>query len=140
MRPPPALGSPGRQAALVRVGAGLVMLARPPSVGQVLGSREPAAAWAVRMLGAREVALGLAVLGSGTPSSLLAGAGSDAVDALVLGTALRRGELGRTRLTRALAGACTAGAVTATAVQLREAIRTIRTSRVRTTALGAPRD
>lgn len=61
--------------------------------------------------------------GGATPTRLwfAAGALSDAVDTVVLTTALRRGALGRTAPTRAAAITCTAGAVVAVAVQVRDA-------------------
>ncbi len=132
--------SPGRATAVVRVGAGAVMLARPSTVEQVLGSRTPATAWAVRLLGGREVALGLAVLVSSDRVPLLAGALSDGTDAVVLGRALRDGAIGRTAPTRLLATLCTAGAVAASAAQVLDAIRTSRTARGATTPADAPRD
>ena len=75
---------------MVRCAAGAVMLLRPRTVVGVLGGDpglSPAGDWAVRMLGAREVALGAGVLVAGRDRSglwLLAGGLSDAVDTVVL--------------------------------------------------------
>ena len=123
----------GERMALIRCAAGSVLLARPRSVVDVLGGDpvlSPAGDWGTRMLGVRELALGLGVLvaaqGPDTARTRLwfaAGALSDAVDTVVLTSALRRGTLGRTRATRAAATTCTVGAVVAVAVQGRDARR-----------------
>lgn len=123
----------GERMARVRCAAGSVLLARPRSVVDVLGgdpALSPAGDWGTRMLGARELALGLGVLvaaaGPDTDRArawFAAGALSDAVDTVVLTSALRSGRLGRTPWTRAAASLCTAGAVVAVAVQVRDARR-----------------
>ncbi|MCW2605772.1 MAG: hypothetical protein JWO60_465 [Frankiales bacterium] len=123
----------GERMALVRCAAGSVLLVRPRSVVDVLGADpalSPVGDWGTRMLGARELALGLGVLvaaqGPDTARTRLwfaAGALSDAVDTVVLTSALRRGRLGRTAWTRAAATACTVGAVVAVGVQVRDARR-----------------
>lgn len=86
---------------LGRAGVGGVMLARPTALTTLLGvDRQDAVAttWVTRMLGAREVALGLgayAALRRGDAGAarlwLLAGLLSDAVDAVAVGGALGRG-------------------------------------------------
>lgn len=120
----------GVAAAGVRALAGSVMLLRPSAVGRVLGADPaltPTGDWAVRMLGAREVALGAGALDAvrrGTAGPwLFAGALSDALDVVVLAGALTTGRLGRTPTTRVLAGVCAAGAAVSVAVQVRDAAR-----------------
>ena len=125
-------GLTGEGMATVRCAVGALLLVRPRSVVDVLGgdpALSPAGDWAVRMLAGRDLALGLGGLVAArdrprnAPLWLLAGALSDAVDAVVLTRALARGGLGRTRSNRALAGLCTAAAVTAVVVQVRDAAR-----------------
>lgn len=111
--------------ALGRTGAGLVMVASPRSLPQRLGVDSAASSrtsWVVQMLGAREIALGLgtlAALRSGDRAAarlwLMAGVLSDAVDALAVGSATARGQLGTLR-----GGAVTATALTATTLGVRE--------------------
>lgn len=123
----------GERMALVRCAAGAVLLARPRTMAQALGADPalvPSADWVARMFGARELALGLGVLvaaraGDSSQARLwfAAGALSDAVDTYAMTTALRRGHLGRTGWTRAASATCTAGAVVAVAVQVRDARR-----------------
>ena len=93
----------GERLALVRTGAGTVMLARPRMMPALLGVDSASSgrmAWVVQMLGAREVALGLgtwAALRTGDVRAqrvwIAAGALSDALDALVVGAAVARGRL-----------------------------------------------
>ncbi|MCW2779217.1 MAG: methionine-R-sulfoxide reductase [Frankiales bacterium] len=141
LRPPPPQsplrrltgGLSGERMALVRCAAGSVLLVRPRSVVDVLGGDpvlSPAGDWGTRMLGARELALGLGVLvaaqGPDRARARLwfaAGALSDAADAVVLTSALRRRTLGRSGRTRVAAAACTVGAAVAVAVQVRDAAR-----------------
>ena len=123
----------GERMALIRCAAGGVLLARPRTMAQALGA-DPAlvesADWVARMFGARELALGLGVLAAAREGDssrarlwFAAGALSDAVDTYAMTTAMRRGQLGRTGWTRAAAATCTAGAVVAVAVQIRDARR-----------------
>jgi hypothetical protein len=88
--------------AAVRTGVGVVMLLAPSVLPQVLGVDAAARArtsWLVQMLGVREVALAAGVLAAGrsggasggTRSWALAGSACDVVDALVVGSAARRG-------------------------------------------------
>ena len=102
--------------ALVRTGAGAVMLAAPRALPGVLGV--PAAvsghtAWVVQMLGAREVALGVGVLAArgseGARAWALAGAACDVVDALAAGAAVRRGVVTRSWGSAVAASALAAG-------------------------------
>ena len=88
--------------ALVRTGAGAVMLAAPRALPGVLGvpaGVSSPTAWVVQMLGVREVALGVGVLAAhgseGARAWALAGAACDVVDALVVGAAVRRGAVTR---------------------------------------------
>lgn len=90
------------QLSLGRAGAGAVMLVRPRTLGRLLGVERAALAptgFAVQMLGARELALGLgtrAALRRGGPAAqgwLLAGLLCDAVDAVVLAGAVGRGRV-----------------------------------------------
>lgn len=107
--------------ALGRTGAGVVMLVRPRLLPERLGVDSAAASrmsWAVQMLGAREVAIGLgtaAALRSGDRRAarlwLLGAVLSDAVDAAAVGAAVARG-----RLSPVTGGAVTAVAATATAL------------------------
>ena len=106
--------------ALTRTGVGAVMLARPRLLPQVLGVDSAASArtsWVVQMLGAREVAMGLGGLAAGRRRDarlwIAAGALSDAVDALVIGSAAVRG-----RLSRPLAAAVSVSALGAAAAGL----------------------
>ena len=89
--------------ALGRTGAGTVMVLRPRALPQLLGVDSATATrmgWAVQMLGAREVALGLGTLaalrrpdGAAARAWLAAGVLCDAVDVLAVGGALLRGRL-----------------------------------------------
>lgn len=86
-----------RTVAIGRTGVGATLLVRPRLVPELLGVDSASAArtsWAVQMLGAREVALGLGSLASKsgrlwTAAGLLA----DATDALVIGSSVARGRL-----------------------------------------------
>jgi hypothetical protein len=87
-----------RGLALGRTAVGVSMLARPTLIPTQLGVEPQAAAamtWAMRMLGAREVALGLGALTSRQDSRrwLAGGILSDAVDALAVGAALKQGSV-----------------------------------------------
>ena len=84
--------------AAVRTGVGVVMLLAPSVLPQVLGVDVAARArttWLVQMLGVREVALGAGVLAAGRSAGArswaVAGSACDVVDALVVGSAVRRG-------------------------------------------------
>jgi len=107
---------------LARTGVGLSMLALPGLVPAVLGVQAPACtamAWAMQMLGAREIAVGL---GGATASRsadpqaarawLAAGLLCDAVDALAVA-----GAVGRGRLRPGPGAALIAVAVAAAAIQ-----------------------
>lgn len=134
--PQPATGSLARVAtrladqvltverlALGRVKVGTVMLAAPRAVPTALGVDSATSArvsWAVQMLGAREVALGLGTWiavrrGDDRASRLwiMAGLVSDATDALVVGSAVIRG-----RVSKGAGAGVVAIATTASAVQL----------------------
>jgi hypothetical protein len=87
-----------RALAAVRVGIGAAMLARPELLPRTLGVDAGTAArvsWLVRMLGAREVALGAGTLAAARRGDardwILAEAVSDAVDALAFAGAAERG-------------------------------------------------
>ena len=103
--------------AIGRTGIGVGMIARPRALPRAFGVDSATSArmsWAVQMLGAREVAVGLGTLLSlrsgdrrGTRTWVAAGIVCDAVDALVIGAALARrrvaGPAGATSLVVALA-------------------------------------
>jgi len=115
----PVLAARVRPAPLAtgRAGIGVGMIARPrvlPAVFGVDSATSARMSWAVQMLGAREVAVGLGTLVSlrsgdrrGTRTWVAAGIVCDAVDALVMGAALARrrvpGPAGATALAVALA-------------------------------------
>jgi hypothetical protein len=109
------------QLALGRAGAGTLMLVRPRALPQVLGVDSATATrtgWAVQMLGAREVALGLgtfAALRSGDRRGarlwLAAGVLADGVDALAMAGALARGRVSRSAGLGVLAVAASAVAL-----------------------------
>jgi hypothetical protein len=115
--------------ALSRAGVGAVMLTRPRLVPGLLGVDSATSArmgWAMQMLGAREMALGLgtwSALRSGDARAarlwLAAGVLSDAVDALTVGAAVVRGRLsaGAGSALVAVAGAATALGVQAVRAQ-----------------------
>ena len=106
--------------ALLRTGAGVVMVGRPRALPQLMGVDSATAArvgWAVQMLGAREIAMGLGTLAAlrhpGSRAArtwVAAGVLTDALDVLAVGGALARGRV------RASSG--TAVLVTATAAVL----------------------
>jgi hypothetical protein len=103
--------------AAVRTGVGTVMLLAPGVLPQLLGVDAAARArtsWLVQMLGVREVALGAGVLladRSGTARSwAVAGSASDVVDALVVGSAVRRGVVHRSWGSAVALSALAAGA------------------------------
>ena len=91
--------------ALGRAGAGTVMVVRPRAVPQALGVDSATAtrmAWAVQMLGAREIALGVgtwAALRSPDRAAsrlwLAGGVLSDGVDALAVAGALLKGRVSK---------------------------------------------
>ena len=91
--------------ALGRTGAGAVMVVRPRAVPQALGVDSATAtrmAWAVQMLGAREIALGLgtyAALRSPDRAAsrlwLAGGVLSDGVDAVAVAGALLKGRVSK---------------------------------------------
>jgi hypothetical protein len=123
----PALANRVRPAPLAagRAGIGAVMIARPRALPGAFGVDSATSArmsWAVQMLGAREVAVGLGTLASlrggdrrATRTWVAAGIVCDAVDALVMASALARrrvaGPAGAAALVIALAA--TAGGVQA---------------------------
>jgi hypothetical protein len=101
-----------------RTAVGVSMLARPALIPTRLGVPTEAAdqmTWAVRMLGAREVALGVGALVSRKERRLWLAGGilSDAVDALAVGAALKQG-----RVKKLPGGGLTGIALVATAVGL----------------------
>ena len=128
---PPALRLAGRvvtpsRLATGRAGVGAVMLVRPHLLPTLLGVDSATSArmgWAVQMLGARELALGLGTRvalrrGDGRAARLWLASGllSDAVDAVVLTAAVARGRLS-TR-TGALVAVVAAGATALEAAEL----------------------
>lgn len=108
-----------RQLSLARAAAGAAMLAAPARVPRVLGVDSASAtrmAWATRMLGVREVALGLgSAAAQRRPDAaaarlwVWAGLCTDAVDALTLAAGTARGTL--SRVTAPALCAASAGAV-----------------------------
>lgn len=106
---------------LGRTAVGLVMLARPRLVPEVLGTGAAAAAqtsWVLQMLGAREVALGLGAFRAGRTGSaaelrpwVAGGVLSDGVDAVAVAYALGRGHLRSPAAVGLVAVACTAVAI-----------------------------
>ena len=99
-----------------RTVVGLSMLARPGLLPAVLGvdrASRDRMGWAVQMLGAREVALGIGALVSRKEPRLwlLAGLLSDSVDALAVGHALRKGQVGRLAAPGLIAVAAGAAAI-----------------------------
>jgi hypothetical protein len=110
--------------ALLRTGAGVLMLARPQAVPDLLGAdpdTSRSSGWVMQMLGAREVALGLGALaglsGPGRRTWLAAGLLSDGTDVLVLTAALAARRIGRTPARAVLTVGATAGAVVAACSQ-----------------------
>ena len=110
--------------ALARTAVGVAMLVRPPALGGLLGADRAAtrdADWAVQMLGAREVALGLGALSARRRDRrwLVAGLLSDAVDAAVITRAAGAGVLRRGPALLVVAAASTAAATQAAGLALR---------------------
>ena len=110
--------------ALGRVGAGGVMVLRPGALPQLLGVDSATATrvgWALQMLGAREVAIGLGTVAAlrrpegAARTWVAAGVLCDAVDVLAVGGALLRG-----RLRTGTGGAVLAVAAGAVALGARE--------------------
>lgn len=87
-----------RGLALGRTAAGVTMLTQPALIPKLLGtpteSRE-SMAWAVQMLGAREIALGLGALAARKEKRLWHAAGllSDGVDAFAVASAVGKGRV-----------------------------------------------
>lgn len=127
------MGSPARPTALAALGAGrvamgVVVLARPGLLPRGFGIDSATAGrlgWLDQMVGAREIGLGLGLLGSlrrGDPRPwLAAGAIADGVDAAVLGRASWTGEVRRPAgfLFAAVAAVATARAMGAVLVLTR---------------------
>jgi hypothetical protein len=108
-----------RGLAVGRTAVGVSMLARPALIPTVLGVPVEAAeqmSWAMRMLGAREIALGAGALASRKESRLwlVGGILSDAVDAFAVGSALKQG-----RVKKLPGGGLTGIALAATCVGLK---------------------
>jgi hypothetical protein len=87
-----------RGLAFARTAVGVTMLTKPGALPALLGvdrATRERMGWVVQMLGAREVALGVGALSARTEVRLWLAAGllSDAVDALAVGAALRRGRV-----------------------------------------------
>jgi hypothetical protein len=94
--------SAGTALGATRVALGAAMLARPVLIPRLLGADRVTAermTWLVRMLGGREIALGLGAASRRVAPDprpwVLAGAISDATDALALAAAVRRGRVNR---------------------------------------------
>jgi hypothetical protein len=105
-----------RGLAVGRTAVGLSMLARPGLVPAALGvdrATRDRMSWVVQMLGAREIALGLGALSARKDRRawLAAGLLSDAVDALAVTAALRRGQVGAVAGSALVAVAAGAAAV-----------------------------
>jgi hypothetical protein len=112
------------QLALGRTAAGAAILAAPVLSARLLGADAATAkrvTWLTRMMAVRDAAIGagglVAARGEGQVAPwMLAGAVSDAVDAIVLGRAMRQGRANRLTTVAVLpvaAGAAVLGAVTA---------------------------
>ena len=85
-----------------RAGLGVALVLRPGLLPAGLGASRPGADWAVQMLGAREIGLGLGALVAGRRGDrragrlwLAAGLLSDATDAVVLSRAAGAGAVSR---------------------------------------------
>ena len=119
------------QLAVGRTAAGVSMITRPRMLPQLMGVDSAAATrvgWAVQMLGAREVAVGLGTLASvrggdrrATRTWVAAGVLCDAVDALAMTGALLRGRVGKASGAATLAIALSAVAIGLDALQSDEA-------------------
>ena len=104
-------GLAARGVALARVGIGVVATLAPATASQLqFGSAPPGQVAAVRMLGARDLALGLGALlaagqgGAGFRGWVEAGALVDAVDAVAFLRSPRNGGVRRRRFTALVAG------------------------------------
>ena len=112
------------QLALGRAGVGLIMIARPRVLPELLGVDSATSVrmgWSTQMLGARELAVGLGTLAAlrwpdrrAARLWLAGGVLCDAVDALAVGGALAKG-----RVSKASGGAVVAVALAAVALGLR---------------------
>jgi hypothetical protein len=107
----------------IRVTIGTTMLARPMLLPRPLGVDRITAgriSWLVRMVGARDFALGVGTLAARRRGGLLVWLGlaacCDAVDAVALGRATRRGDVGP--VMGALATATAVGGVALSAVAI----------------------
>lgn len=119
------------QLALGRAGVGASMIVRPRMMPQMLGVDSATATrvgWAVQMLGAREVAVGLGTFASvrggdrrATRTWVAAGVLCDAVDALAMTGALLRGRISKGAGAATLVVALSAVAVGLDALQSDEA-------------------
>jgi hypothetical protein len=107
--------------AVARIGSGVTMLVRPRTLPTLLGMHSASTArigWAVQMLGARDLALGLGTVHAlrydarASRTWLAAGLLCDTIDALVLAAAAGRG-----RVSRPVAAAVVVLAAAAVAVQ-----------------------
>ena len=117
--------------ALGRAGAGATMILRPRSFPQLMGLDSATATrvgWAVQMLGAREIALGVGTLAAlGSPDRrasrtwLMAGILCDAVDAVAVTGALLRGRVSKGSGAAVLAVALSAVALGSRALEEDEA-------------------
>ena len=117
--------------ALGRTAAGASMIVRPRSLPQLMGLDSATATrvgWAVQMLGAREVAVGLGTLAAlsspdrrASRTWIAAGVLCDAVDVLAVGGALLRGRVSKGSGTAVLAVAVSAVALGSRALQEDEA-------------------
>lgn len=115
------------QLGLGRVGVGVSMITRPSMLPRALGidsASASAMSWSTRMLGAREIALGLGAvtaLRRGDAAAarlwLYAGMFSDGVDALTVGTGAARGRLHPLSGAGVTAVACAAVVVQLSALQ-----------------------
>lgn len=116
--------------ALLRTGAGAVMVGRPRLLPQLMGTDSATAArvdWAVQMLGAREIAMGLGTLvalrrpGSAAARTwVAAGVLADALDVLAVGAALARGRVRKSSGAAVVATASAAVALGYRALQVDE--------------------
>lgn len=104
-----------RTVAVGRTGLGATMLVRPRLVPQLLGIDSATAArtsWALQLLGAREVALGLGTLiGKEGRLWILAGLLTDATDAVVMSGSVLRGRVKASTGLLSVAVAVTSSAV-----------------------------
>ncbi len=97
----PSARTTGIVLTLTRLAAGVAMLGRPEAAARALGQDAGTAAraqWLMRLVAARDLALGAGALagaatGQAPRSWIAAGAASDAVDAVVIASAVRTGRL-----------------------------------------------